>query len=126
VHATAKQKIDQVKDLIRQTSPEVLLRASSLCDGHTILAPKAFLEAGLPAEVVDFATSSYKSDGSPKGTIFVKGQPVKELTGVYGLDLLELIARSLSLQYRSCMGRGFQAQAIQQALHQHLAARKPT
>lgn len=109
----------RLADLIRQCDPAVLLRAAGLCDGHSIMAPNAFLDAGLPAAVVDHLTRSYKSDGSPKGTIFVAGQPVKELCGVYGLDVLRFLAQSLGVEYRSAIGRGFEAQNIQTALHQH-------
>lgn len=116
----AKKKLDHAVRLIRETNPAVILKAASLCDGHTILNPEAFIDAGLAAEVVEFATTTYKSDGSPKGTIFVRGEPVPELTGVYGLNLLTLLADALGVRYRSCMGRGFQASAIQEALRRHL------
>jgi hypothetical protein len=107
-------------ELVRQCQPGVILRAASRCDGHTIFKPEAFTEAGLPAEVTGLFTRKYKSDGSPKGTIFVNGQPVKELTGVYGLDLLRFIASALDVEYRQAIGRGFEAQNIQTALRQHL------
>ena len=55
-----------------------------------------------------------------KGTIYVKGQPVKELAGIYGLDLLRFLASALGVEYRQAMGRGFEAQNIQMALRQHL------
>jgi hypothetical protein len=107
-------------ELVRQCQPEVILRAASQCDGHTIFKPEAFTDAGLPPEITQLFTRNYKSDGSPKGTIFAKGQPVKELAGVYGLDLLRFIASALGVEYRQAMGRGFEAQNIQLALRQHL------
>jgi len=115
---TQKQYERAVK-LIKQCSPEVILAVSGRCDGHTIFKPEAFTDIGLPAEVTQLFTSTYKSDGSPKGTIFVNGQPVEELAGVYGLDLLRFIASALNVEYRSAMGRGFEAQNIQLALRQH-------
>ena len=117
-------------DLVTQCSPEVILRAASLCDGHTVFKPEAFTDAGLPVEVVEHLTSEHHSDGSPKGTIFVDGQAVESLKGVYGLDVLRFLASALDLEYRDAIGRGFQAQNIHAALRQHFAAKpltsKPT
>lgn len=114
-------KYHQLVEEARQCAPAVLLRAAGLCDGHSILDPKAFVEVGLPAAVVEHVTRRYTSDGSPKGTIFVHGEPVPELRGVYGLDLLRFLADALGVTYRSAIGRGFEAQNIQSALHAHFA-----
>lgn len=107
----------------QQCGPETILRAALRCDGHSILDPKAFLEAGLPAAVVESLTSVYRSDGTPKGTIFVDRQPVEELKGVYGLHALRFLAEALGVEYRDAIGRGFEAQNIQQALQQHFQAK---
>lgn len=115
----SRSRYTKVIEAIRDCSPEVILRAASRCDGHSIFKPEAFIDAGLPNDVVSYITHTYKSDGSPKGTIFVNGAPVKDLQGVYGLDLLRLIANALGVQYRSAIGRGFEAQNIQQALKVH-------
>ena len=115
-----QKQYQRAVELVRQCQPEVILRAAARCDGHTIFKPEAFTDAGLPAEVTQLFTRTYKSDGSPKGTIFVKGQPVKTLAGVYGLDLLRFIASALGVEYRQAMGRGFEAQNIQIALRQRL------
>jgi hypothetical protein len=106
-------------DLTKRCGPEVIFRAASLCDGHSILKPAALIDAGLPPEVVAHLTTTYKSDGSPKGTIFVGGRAVKRLTGVYGLDALRFLARALDVEYRDAIGRGFEAQNIRAALHAH-------
>ncbi len=98
------------------------LRAASLCNGHSILKPEAFTDAGLPAAVVEHMTRKYKSDGSPKGTLFVNGQPVKELTGVYGLQMLRFLAVALGVEYHETIGRGSEARNIQAALKQHFDA----
>lgn len=111
----------QAADLIRQLTPEVILDVAALCDGHSILMPQAFLKAGLPEAAVTYLTRTYRSDGSPKGTIFVNGQPVKQLEGVYGLDCLHFLADALDVAYRGAMGRGFEAANIRSALAQHLA-----
>ena len=105
--------------LIRQTDPQIILRVAGRCDGHTIFKPEAFTDLGLAPEIVEAFTHTHKSDGSPKGSIFVGGQAVQSLKGVYGLDLLEFLAQALDVKYRGCLGRGFQAAAIQQALQAH-------
>ena len=110
---------------VRALPAEVIVTAAGRCDGHSILKPEAFLDAGLPKPVVDHLTRNHSSDGSPKGTIFVNGQPVKQLIGVYGLDMLRFLANALDVEYRDAIGRGFEAQNIQAALHQHFASRKP-
>ena len=122
----SRGKYARIVQLIRDCSPEVILRAASRCDGHSIFKPEAFIDAGLPVDVVSYMTHTYKSDGSPKGTIFVNGEPVKDLQGVYGLDLLRLLADARGITYRSAMGRGFEAQNIQSALKLQLGSGIPT
>ena len=97
-----------------------------MCDGHNIIDPAALIEAGLPEQAVAYFTETLKSDGTHKGTIFVEGQPVDELAGVYGLRLLEGIAGALGVTYPPFMGRGYQARAIQTALRAHLGVDEPT
>ena len=112
---------DDVAALIRRLPRKVILKIARHCDGHTILDPQGLIDAGLPAEVAEAVTVTYRSDrSSPKTTIFVDDQPVDESRGVYGLDLLELLARSLQVTYRTCYGRGSQAMVIRKALHEHL------
>ncbi len=114
-----KHQYQQIIALVKSASPEVILRAASHCDGHTILDPKAFTEAGLPPEVADHLTTIHRSDGSPKGTIFVDGHATKELSGVYGLDALRFFANALGVEYRRAFGRGTEAANIRSALRQH-------
>ena len=114
-----KREIERLVQLVQQAGPETILRAAGLCDGHSILKPQPFIEAGLPQEVVAHLTRTYRSDGSPKGTIFVQGRPVAELEGVYGLDLLRFLATALGVEYRQALGRGFEAQNIRHALKLH-------
>ena len=92
-----KKDYTKLADQVRGVSGEIILKAALRCDGHTIFKPEAFLDAGLPKPVVDHFTRKHGSDGSPKGTIFVQGQPVKELAGVYGLDLLRFLASALAV-----------------------------
>ncbi|MBI1338468.1 MAG: hypothetical protein GC164_16115 [Phycisphaera sp.] len=107
--------------LVRALDPEVILRSADLCDGHSILAPEAFIQAGLPIELVEQLTVTHESDTtSPKSTIFHDGQPVASVRGVYGLDLLVFLAGALGVTYPRCIGRGFQASAIKHALFTRL------
>ncbi|QOV89762.1 hypothetical protein [Humisphaera borealis] len=110
---------------VKLCSPEAILRAASLCDGHSILAPKAFLDAGLPPDVVAHLTSTHESDGTPKSSIYVNGHAVEKLEGVYGLDALRFLASALCVEYRSAIGRGFEAANILHALEQHLQPTVP-
>jgi len=109
-------------DQIRQLPPATVLRVAGLCDGHGVLDPRAFREAGLPEDVVAHLTHTHRSDGTPKGTLYVRGEPVKALSGVYGLDVLRFLAAALGVDYADAFGRGTEARNIQQALHQHFAS----
>jgi hypothetical protein len=120
-----KGSYQKLVEQVRALPADTVLAAASRCDGHTIVKPEAFLAAGLPQEIVEHVTRSHGSDGSAKRTIFVHGQPVKELSGVYGLDLLKFLASALAVPYERKLGRGSQAQAIQSALHKHFAPAEP-
>jgi hypothetical protein len=120
-----KKAYQKLVDQVRALPGETILTAAFRCDGHTIFKPEAFIDAGLPREVVDHLTRNHGSDGSPKGTIFVRGEPVKELSGVYGLDMLRFLANALGVEYRNAMGRGFEAQNIQSALRQRFKSVSP-
>lgn len=120
-----RKKYAHVVQLICETSPDVILKAAALCDGHSILKPEAFTDAGLHNDVVEYLTATYKSDGTPKGTIYVAGKVVEELQGVYGLEVLKFIAGALGVEYEGKFGRGSQAEAIKQALHRHFSRHKP-
>lgn len=121
----SRTTLDTAYRLIRYTDPAVLWRITTMCDGHGIIDPRKLIEAGLDEQAVGYFTETLKSDGTPKGTIFVDGQPVESLDGVYGLRLLEAIASALDVTYQSFMGRGYQAHAIQAALRAHLCVDDP-
>ena|SRR5579871_57610 len=110
---------DKLVQQVRALPAVTVLAAAKRCDGHSIFKPQAFLEAGLPGEIVQHVTRKHGSDGSPKGTIFVDGQAVDALIGVYGLDLLRFLAAALKVEYRSALGRGSEARNIQSALQAH-------
>ena len=111
---------------VRELPAEVILNAARVCDGHTIFHPQKFIDAGLPEAVVCHLTVVQKSDGTPKGNIYVNGQAVRSLRGVYGLDVLKFLAHALDVKYREAMGRGFQAQNVYAALEAHLKSATPT
>ncbi len=122
-----KKTRDHLIELVRQTRPAIILRAAGLCDGHTIFDPKAFLEAGLAIEIVEHLTVVHRSDTrDPKATIFKEGRAVADMRGVYGLHVLEFLAGAFGVEYRGCMGRGFQASAIRDALRQHFNSSAPS
>lgn len=100
----------------------VVLAAADICDGHTIFKPDAFLEVGVPQELVDRCTSVYESDFSdPKYTISgPDGKPVNQMAGIYGLAALESMIRDFGLQAPVKFGRGSQAQVWREELHKHL------
>ena len=108
-------------DLVCRQERQALLRAVRLCDGHAILDPQAFLDAGLEPELVDACTETHKSDFSdPKRTLSQGGLPVAELRGIYGLNFLRRIASALGVPYAAKLGRGSQAHEIQRVLLAHL------
>ena len=121
-----RREYEQLVDAVRRCGPEAILRAAARCDGHCILNPEALTEAGLPPAVVGHLTRTHRSDGTPEGTIFVAGEPVAELRGVYGLDALRFLAAALGVDYPPALGRGFEAANIRQALRRHLGAAPPT
>ena len=112
---------DRLVELVKQCGPEVILRVASICDGHTIFVPKVFVDAGLPAEIVEHLTTTHRSGGAPQSTLFVQGRTTPELRGVYGLDLLRFLADALSIEYQQPMGRGLEARKIHAALLRQLA-----
>ena len=89
-------------------------------DGHTIWNPSVL--DGFPAEVRGRFVRSFKSSKKdPKGMIFVDGQRVEELSGVYGLTLLRSICSDLGLKYEDCFGRGTEARRATTAIGEWLA-----
>ena len=102
----------------------VVLAAADLCDGHTIFDPQAFVEIGVPQELIERCTNVYESDFSnPKHTISgPDGKPVNQMRGIYGLDALDSMIRDFGITTDTKFGRGFQARLWQEALHKHLDA----
>ncbi len=104
----------------------VVLAAADICDGHTIFKPEAFLEVGVPQELVDRCSRVYESNPADyKETIFgPDGKPVNQMAGIYGLDALASMIRDFNITAADKMGRGFQAQVWKDALHAYLSPEK--
>jgi hypothetical protein len=55
----SKRSRERSAAMVRTLPGEVILKAASHCSGHNILDPKAFSDAGIPAEVVTHLTRIY-------------------------------------------------------------------
>lgn len=93
-------------------------------DGHTIFDPSLLRGAGVPEELVQASTTKYESNPDHwKETIFAKnGQPVREMTGVYGLSVLWAIRDAIGAASSMAMGRGFLARALSANIMKRLEA----
>lgn len=92
-------------------------------DGHSLLPPEALIEAGASPTLARGFATTYKSDGTPKGTIFdPQGNIVESMQAVYSLALLQGVALRLDLRWEGKLGRGFEARAVSDALRAWLAA----
>ena len=103
---------------------KVVLACIDICDGHTIFPPDEFIKLGAPKELIDRVCKVHESNlDNPKGTIFNDaGGVIPLLKGVYGLQLLRIIANDLNVHYDSAFGRGTEARRIKEAIHKELGA----
>ncbi len=96
-------------------SNEVIQNIVRDCDGWTIFGFEKFVSAGVPPEMLKPLVQTFKSNlASPKSTIFTDTGVVSELTGVYGLDILQRVARDIGADTTMAdglNGRGFRAMA---------------
>lgn len=106
----------------RQLPPNVLADVLAICDGHSILSPMAFIEAGVPAELAFAYDKVHTSD--PKEWLRQISDPdgnsVTAVTGVYCLDVLEVIAADLGVSKSRIKGRGARARDLKARIRQHL------
>ena len=109
-----------INTALGQLPADVITRITDMCDGHTILPVAALVDAGMPAHLAERLARTWRSDGSPKGTIHVRDRPVEQMHGIYGLALLQRLAAALGVSYVPALGRGSEAQRIHQAIHRHL------
>lgn len=107
---------ESLRDLVKATDKAVLTKIVTSVDGHTIYDPKHFTEHGLNASIVDAFTKTLRSGNGPKATIFGKdGEVIASLKGVYGLEVLEFIARTFGVDSWK-MGRGSRASHLAEQL----------
>jgi hypothetical protein len=83
-------------------------------DGHSLYAPVAFTELGIPRNIVRHYTRVYSSDiRNPKEMMFdQRGRFVSHMKGIYGLDILRALANDLNAPDSSALGRGFEAREL--------------
>ncbi len=96
-------------------------------DGHSIMDPAFYIDAGFDCESL---ITEFESDtSSPKTTIFKNGVPQEKVKGIWALDFHYWVASQCGLvcgeDYADKYGRGSQAQAIAGAL-QRWATEKET
>lgn len=103
----SKVNWDKMRATVIGTDKEVLKKAICV-DGHTIYEPEKFLDAGLDPAVVRVFTKKIRSGDQPKEKLYTEGVEVQSLNGVYGLELLEFIARCFDVNSWK-MGRGSRA-----------------
>lgn len=94
-------------------------------DPWTIYEPSRFINAGLPESFVNKFVRVFKSDTrDPKSTIFNDdGEVIKQLKGVYALDILWGIAREMGAdtsEAETKSGRGFIARCLKDAIKEKL------
>lgn len=105
--------------IIKETPKETLLKIADICDGHSIFTQETFLNAGLHPDIVDEFADCHLSDfRNPKETIFSTrtGEAVEKMAGIYGLEIIEFIARVFGISSDK-NGRGFRASDLKQQLH---------
>ena len=100
------------KELVRDALKDEIIFGS----GHDIMV-EDFYDKYFD---VSHLVQTFKSDfSSLKSTLFVDGEPVEELKGIYNLSFLYWLAQQIGLtsdDFGSYGGRGFQAQAIERAI----------
>ena len=96
-------------------------------DGWTVFDASDELFDNMPEDLKSKATRTYKSDGTPKGSIWKDGQIVPQMEGIYALDLMGLLAVHVdadTTEARQKMGRGFRSRALAKAIKVKLAPEK--
>lgn len=116
-----KKRIN-VTEAWKALAPEIILAIARVSgtDGHSVFKPEAYQQAGMPAELLAHFTVKIVSDQSdPKYMVYGHdGNVIPELTGVYGLNVVESICNAFDLQPGSYLGRGFRAQAAYRAIRE--------
>jgi len=107
-------KWEKLRKLVKDTDKEILRQVVSV-DGHTIYDPQKFLDLGLDKVIVEAFTKKLRSGDTPKEVIYQGDREVASVTGVYGLELLEFIARVFDVDSWK-MGRGSRAAHLTEQL----------
>lgn len=92
----------------KQTIRAAMADGKIVGDGHG-LYPPSFYAPHFDVAALGLVRT-HRSDGTPKGSIFVNGTLVSEMDGVYNLEFLEWLRRELGLRASSMLGRGSAAQ----------------
>ena len=93
-------------------------------EGWTIFDANDELFDNLPDDLKTKAKRVYKSDGTPKGSIWKDGEIQPQMEGIYALDLMGLLAMHVdadTTEARQKMGRGFRSSALAKAIREKLA-----
>jgi hypothetical protein len=109
-----------INEIIHNTPKETILAALKLIeidDGYGIFNPQVFLDLGIDSAIVAHVCHRHDSDySSPKSTISnLEGYPLDAVTGIHGLELLQLIANAFEI-HSPYMGRGRSARHYQAEL----------
>jgi hypothetical protein len=102
-----------------------------LQSGHELYKPTLYTKSlkddgyELPEEFVLPLCKTHKSDGSWKGSITSPdGKILATVQGVENLELVKALAELFDVKYQFYFGRGTQARAIVNALHNFVATSK--
>ncbi|MCK5600922.1 hypothetical protein KAR91_03575 [Candidatus Pacearchaeota archaeon] len=114
----SRHPISQEKLLVKVLSSLNEEQWKELEDGHELFKPEHYTKMGFPLDYAEKFVRNFKSDGTPKGTIFRDGKVVAELNGIYNLQFVQGLCRTLDISYASKMGRGFQARECVRALQE--------
>jgi hypothetical protein len=109
-----------------EADPAAVLVLSRNLDGHGIFDPALVTWCGVPIECATLPQRFTSDPSEHKRTIYADGCAVESLSGIYGLGLLETIARDLGAEpARLYHGRGSQARALQAAIAEKLERETP-
>lgn len=112
----------RAESLICATSPQALLSALAICDGHGIFTAETFLERGLRRDLVDLFHRVHMSSAEDctQAIEGASGHQVEAVKGVYGLELLRVVAQAYDIPPAPFHGRGTQARWYREQLRQKL------
>lgn len=115
------KRVPPPEDWATKLAPAVLVKILDVIngDGHTIFLPGAFIKAGLSRKVVDWFTEVYPTGMEPTSVLTNETGIIPFVRGIYGLDLLRVIAGKFSV-YSTALGRGFEARELTEKIKEKL------